>query len=77
MKYSNAVDPATMRSVINKGGNKTTNHFISEAIHQRQRDEYDRGVLDVCRDPLLGSTKITSEGDGDEVSMVDKNNNSN
>lgn len=77
MKYSNAVEPATMRSEIHKRGNKTTNHFISEAIHQRQRDEYDRGVLDVYRDPLLGSTKIASEGDDDEVSVVDKDNNSN
>ena len=77
MKYSNAVDPATLRSVIHKGDNKTTNHFISEAIHQRQRDEYDRGVLDVCRDPLLGSTNIVSEGDDNEVSVADKDNNSN
>lgn len=77
MKYSNAVEPATLGAVIHKKNNKTTNHFITEAIHQRQREEYDRGVLDVYRDPLLGSTKIASEGDDDEVSMVDKNNNSN
>ena len=77
MKYSNAVEPATLRSVIHKGDNKTTNHFISEAVHQRQREEYDRGELDVYHDRLLGSTIFLNEGDGDEVSVVNKDNNTN
>lgn len=77
MKYSNAVEPATLRSVIHKGDNKTTNHFISEAVHQRQREEYDRGELDVYRDRLLGSTIFAREGDDDEVSVADSNDNAN
>ena len=77
MKYSNSVEPATLGAVIHKKNNKTTNHFITEAIHQRQREEYDRGELDVYRDPLLGSTIFVTEGDDDEVSVADTNDNAN
>lgn len=38
MKYSNAVEPATLRSVIHKGGNKTTNH-LSAKLYTKDREK--------------------------------------
>lgn len=75
--FSNSVAPAKWCKTDDIKHNKTTNHFITEAIHQRQREEYDRGELDVYRDPLLGSTIFVSEGDGDEVSVANQNDNTN
>lgn len=77
MVFSNEIYPARWAKTPIKKNTNTTNHFISEAIHQRQRDEYDQGILEVCREPLLGSNIPINGGDESEVSMVDTNNNSN
>lgn len=77
MLFSNEIYPARWTRTTSKKNNKTTNHFISEAMHQRQRDEYDQGVLEVCREPLLGDSILTSEGDEREVSVAEKNSNHN
>ena len=77
MVFSNEIYPARWTKTTIKKNSHTTNHFISEAIHQRQRDEYDQGVLEVCREPLLGGNIPSNGGDEREVSMVDTNKNSN